>query len=547
MIVTAGEMHSKGLNISQFYLNSSNSLTHSKIDESASGHAFLRREIDQKHFSNTETTPLDKAVNTQPCPQKELMFNFRSACTDKRLIIIGFNKGGLLRRTCAVFNAFLMFSLPVIVSLGCKPKDGAKFRTVSSSDASTAEDAPRAVVQIPARIEAKDIVYSLEKSPGNAGDPECTIGNQPDVDLGKHLDGGGGCYVGWTEEGEFIDWVVNTHSDKAEHFNIDFRIASPDAASAMEVILMNGWTHSVTANQDGYVPAIDNWVTRSLNGVVIPPGDQRLRIAFKGQVNINAVEFKIPHVPIIPKEATPIPSKLKGDTFVDGTDLTEGNLGTESCKNPYSADVDLEAHDKLSAEAGCYISHTQDGESVDFLVTTNLQNPIKLDFSIRLASEHIDSAVIVEMFKATHVFEGNTKGWNNWKVKTVKNIEVPKGPHRIRLSFKGQINIDSIEFVPAAAAPKDDVDIAKSEAALAALEKLGHELKNAEITKSIVQARVDFESFKVKQDQIGRSFVCADIAILIATLAANHPSMSQSFITHTDVFMSNGGFCDTKE
>lgn len=181
----------------------------------------------------------------------------------------------LLRKT-------LTYSLPLIFLFqsGCGFLD-------SSYDSNLLAVVGSKPVVLPGKIEAENFNAAVDNTAGNSG-TECTPRNNPDVDVQPSQDDGGGCIVGWTEEGEVIDYYVLNRSSEARKFDIEFRLASGDVNSALVVETPAGTrVGEVSAIGQGYTPGWFNWVNRKLSGVTVKPGLQIVRVKFKGGNNFN--------------------------------------------------------------------------------------------------------------------------------------------------------------------------------------------------------------------------------------------------------------------
>ncbi len=139
---------------------------------------------------------------------------------------------------------------------------------------------------LPAKIEAESFNAAIDTTTGNSG-TECVSRNNSDVDVRTVEDQGGGCMVGWTTDGEILDYYIVNRSSESRLFDIDFRVASGSADAKFAVEISGKKVGEISANAAGYTLGWQNWVTRSLKGVSIEPGMKILRLKFQGESNIN--------------------------------------------------------------------------------------------------------------------------------------------------------------------------------------------------------------------------------------------------------------------
>lgn len=182
----------------------------------------------------------------------------------------------------------LSYSLPLFLAL-----------SPSSCGVHSAEDDSqlKAVVgstpiALPGHIEAENFNAAIDLTSGNRG-TECAPRNNPDVDIQASQDTGGGCVIGWTQEGEVLDYYVLNRSNEGRKFDIELRLASADTNSKVTVETPAGTkAGELSAIGNGYTPGWQNWVTRKLSGVTVKPGLQIIRIKFKGESNFNYMDVK---------------------------------------------------------------------------------------------------------------------------------------------------------------------------------------------------------------------------------------------------------------
>lgn len=172
------------------------------------------------------------------------------------------------------------------------------------------------VKTLPGIVQAEDfdnggqgVAYNDTDASNNGG----TYRTGEGVDIQLTSDAGGGNNVGWTTNGEWIEYTVNVSSSGT--YNVDLRHASPNT-STVEVTFSNGGnsTGNVSLAATG---GWQNWNTTTQSGVFLNAGQQIMRINFKGAgVNINYIG--------VSAGSTPAPTPAPGTcTNADGFVIRE--------------------------------------------------------------------------------------------------------------------------------------------------------------------------------------------------------------------------------
>ncbi|MEM9694800.1 MAG: carbohydrate-binding domain-containing protein, partial [Myxococcota bacterium] len=134
---------------------------------------------------------------------------------------------------------------------------------------------------IPAKIEAEDFDRFNELSSANFGN----CGSGP-VDQQATSDAGGGCNVGWTEAGEWLEYDIDSGGGS---FDIDLRLASDRTNRDIRVELDGAPLGVVRSPANGW----QTWGTVDLTGVNISAGSHTLRVVFvNGLANLNWIDVK---------------------------------------------------------------------------------------------------------------------------------------------------------------------------------------------------------------------------------------------------------------
>jgi len=140
-------------------------------------------------------------------------------------------------------------------------------------------------IALPARIEAEKPVRFSDTTPGNQGSASC---GTTDVDAQATTDVGGGCNVGWTVAGEWLEWDVSVAT--AGNFDLVARLASSTTGKTVHLELDGtrvGGT--LSAPSAGFQSFSD--VTAP--GISIGAGQHKLRLVMDtGSTNVNYVDVR---------------------------------------------------------------------------------------------------------------------------------------------------------------------------------------------------------------------------------------------------------------
>ncbi|MEM7166111.1 MAG: carbohydrate-binding protein [Planctomycetota bacterium] len=152
-------------------------------------------------------------------------------------------------------------------------------------------------IPIPGRVEAEDYrsggvnVAYRDTTPGNTGGA-CRF---DDVDLELANDVGGGCNLGWTIAGEWVEYCVQVATTGV--YDVDFRVASNVVSGGALRLELDG--NDVT----GTVPVLGTggwqvWQTITISNVTLPAGSHTLRLQIlDSDFNLNWIEFRVPCPP----------------------------------------------------------------------------------------------------------------------------------------------------------------------------------------------------------------------------------------------------------
>jgi hypothetical protein len=178
---------------------------------------------------------------------------------------------------------------------------------------------------IPARIEAESYGSFFDTTSTNQGGA-CAADA---VDKQLTTDTGGGCNVGWTEAGEWLQYAVRT--DQAQTLNFTARLAAASSGKTIHLELDGANIGTLTAPSAGW----QNWADRTIRNVAVAAGNHTLRVVFdNGGVNFNWLDVNpqaLQSVSLSPSgdatvaSATPTTKLGKQSTLESGNSSSDGS------------------------------------------------------------------------------------------------------------------------------------------------------------------------------------------------------------------------------
>lgn len=310
------------------------------------------------------------------------------------------------------------------------------------------EPAPPPVV-IPGRVEAEFVSAYDDTTTGNLGDAEC---GSSDLDVGITGDEGGGCNVGWTARGEWVEYEVDVAARAT--FDVVLRVATAEDGKAVRVEVDGT---DVSGRLD--VPSMDDWQSYSDVSfeLDLAEGVHTVRVVFvTGLTNLNYLEFREAD-PSVGPDPVQLPARIEAEAFTAAYDDSSGNEGDDACD---TGDVDSQVTGDV--DGGCNIGWTAAGEWTEYAV----QVPSDSDYVLRLrvATEREDVIVHVEVdgVDVSGSLGVPQAGWQ-----TYFDVEVPMtlsaGAHAVRIVYdSGYANLNYLEFLDAEPNPPPQCDEPKT-------------------------------------------------------------------------------------
>lgn len=314
------------------------------------------------------------------------------------------------------------------------------------------------------RIEAEnydqggqDIAYNDSNSSNQGGAYRTNEG----VDVSSTSDTGGGYNVGWTANGEWLEYTVDVEPGL---YDVNLRVAS-GGSTVGDVLLLLGdgstfqtyGSYDVT-NTGGW----QSWQTLTIPNVSLNGSETILSLELVGaNININWIEF-------VKASNNDNPSTYgnngnpwsigSGVTRIEAENFDQGGQGiayNDSASinegGAYRTSEGVDISTTSDAGGGYNVGWAENGEWMEY--TVDIQPGI-YDIHLRVASNSA-SAGDVEVnlgdgttFQSLGIFNvDSTGGWQSWETLTLTNVAVSGDESVLRLDLLGKsVNINWIEF-----------------------------------------------------------------------------------------------------
>lgn len=295
------------------------------------------------------------------------------------------------------------------------------------------EVTPAGPVAVPGRVEVEAFTDYYDLTPGNLGNASC---GTTDVDMQPTPDEGGGCSVGWTEAGEWLEYQVEAATAGAYELTLRAATAGNHRSVNVEV---NG----ATAVSRLVIPNL-GWQTYSdvRLPVTLEEGINTVRIVFEtGRADLNYLVFDL----LPPVEDTGpvlLPAKVEAEHYTDYYDTTPGNSGHAACS---STDVDAELTSDIGG--GCNTGWTVAGEWLEYEVLVEADTEFTLSIRAATPITNRTLAVLVDGEQVASGIPVIADAWQVFNDHTL-SLQLSEGQHTVRILFEnGRVNLNYLEFI----------------------------------------------------------------------------------------------------
>ena len=271
-------------------------------------------------------------------------------------------------------------------------------------------------------LEAEDFTNYYDSTSGNAGGAY----RSTNVDIGWMPDGSG-YFVGWTANGEWLEWS-NVYSFGVDHVAVIEYSAYSDSVVTLKVdgVQVGG---NITLPKTGW------W--DSYRRVVVPTvawmggGNHTVRLTFV------SASCNIDKVILVPITAGPF---LQAEDYSSAYDTTAGNSGGQY-RWDYDVDIEngVEGYDVGWTAAGEWLQYPVSGDGRNYVAVLRYSGMYNASINLQVNGSNVTGSVSLPA----------TGGWQTWKSVVTPVFNIPTGASDIKFYEEtGGFNINYIAMIP---------------------------------------------------------------------------------------------------
>jgi hypothetical protein len=291
------------------------------------------------------------------------------------------------------------------------------------------------LVSVPARLEAERFERFQDSDTVHEGD----CGTGP-VDSEATTDAGGGCNVGWTKAGEWLEYDIQVAT--AASYTLTARVASAVAGRGLHVeVDGTDVTRRMVAPSSGW-QAFEDRLSAPFS---MTAGAHVVRVVFDdGDTNLNYLQLAA--VPTRPTVA--LPGKLEAEAYARAFEATPAVNSGSACDR--GDGVDKESTSDVGG--GCNVGWTDAGEWLAYDVHAAVAG--SYDIALRLASAQAGRRVAVELDgRAVGTLTAPSAGWQAFEDRVLR-ASIGAGDHELRVLFTdGAANLNYLQVTRIDAPP----------------------------------------------------------------------------------------------
>ncbi len=373
---------------------------------------------------------LDYSISVPTTASYGLTARVASALTGKtfRLALDGQDLAGLLTSPSAGWQAFADRSVPSVSMTAGTHTLRVSF-VMGDVNLNYVDVVPGRVA-LPARVEAESYQRAFETTPNANSGSGCDRADG--VDQGTTSDTGGGCSIGWTAAGEWLEYDVSVA--QAGAYDVLLRVGSGASGKTLQVLVDGASVGTITAPSASWQTFED----RVLSKVQFSAGNHTLRVLWPaGDVNLNylSVTSSAP-VASVPKRI----KSLDFSAFQDSDAVHEGNCG--------SGPVDAETTSDING-GGCNVTRTKAGEWLDYLISVPTAGKYQLNARVASASTGKTFRLLVDGVAVGSALMAPSAGAQAFADRGVSNVQLAVGQHTLRVAFDtADVNLNYLEVSP---------------------------------------------------------------------------------------------------
>jgi hypothetical protein len=292
------------------------------------------------------------------------------------------------------------------------------------------------LVSVPARLEAERFERFRDSDTVHEGN----CGTGP-VDSEVTSDAGGGCNVGWTKPGEWLEYDIQVVTSGS--YTLTARLASAVAGRGLHVeIDGTNVTQRIVAPSSGW-QAFEDRVSAPF---ALTAGSHVVRVVFDdGDANLNYLQLAA--VPIS-RPRLALPGKLEAEDYARAFEATPAVNSGNACDRGDGVDKESTS----DAGGGCNIGWTDAGEWLTYDV--HAAQAGTYDIALRLASATAGRRVALELDgRALGTLTAPSAGWQALENRVLR-ASIGAGDHELRVLFTdGSANLNYLQVTRVDAPP----------------------------------------------------------------------------------------------
>jgi len=269
------------------------------------------------------------------------------------------------------------------------------------------------------------------------------------VDITNTPDAGGGQIIGWTANGEWLEYTIGNVTPGT--YNVTFRVASNVSnTKSIEALLGSQNLGNISIGNTG------GWQTftdLTLNNVLISNGNanQILRLNISGgSYNINWVQFEAVTSAQTAFAVQNIPGTIELENYDNGgQDVAYNDVDTSNNGGQGRTNEAVDVQTTTDAGGGTNVGWVANGEWLEYTIANTTAGTYAIN--IRVASPRNTAKsvqVSLDDVNLGTVAVPNTGGWQTWQTITIPSVTVSGGSNKVlRLTMVGgSFNINSVQF-----------------------------------------------------------------------------------------------------
>jgi choice-of-anchor A domain-containing protein len=258
--------------------------------------------------------------------------------------------------------------------------------------------------------------------------------------------GSGGCNIGWTAPGEWLDYSIQFAS--AGKFHFVPRVASAASGKSFRLLLDGQDVSGAISLPNAGWQAFES---RTVRDVSVSAGTHTLRVQFDtGEANLAYVD--------VAPGSVELPARLEGEAYQRANESTASTNSGGACDRRDGVDKETTGD---TAGGGCNIGWTTPGEWLEYDLSAAQAGVF--DITARVGSALTGKTVRLSLDGTDlGVVSVPSGGWTKFEDRTLVDVSVSAGAHVLRVTFpEGDANLNYLNFaaeVPPVQPPTGDVD-----------------------------------------------------------------------------------------